>query len=121
MDFSAFDSTEMDRYAADAKARWGQTGAYKEFEQKTAGQTPAQMRDTGNALMDIFAWFDAIRHTDPASGEAQALVARLQGFIAEHYYIVFGSINEELVSRGMVAQPQYIPGEGRYFKCIEVY
>ena len=86
IDFSAFDSTEMDRYAADAKARWGQTGAYKEFEQKTAGQTPAQMRDTGNALMDIFAWFGAIRHTDPASGEAQALVARLQGFITEHYY-----------------------------------
>ena len=39
----------------------------------------------------------------------------------ELYHIVFGSINEELVSRGMVAQPQYIPGEGRYFKCIEVY
>lgn len=39
----------------------------------------------------------------------------------ELYHIVFGSINEELVSRGMVAQPPYIPGEGRYFKCIEVY
>lgn len=39
----------------------------------------------------------------------------------ELYHIVFGSINEELVSREMVAQPQYIPGEGRYFKCIEVF
>ena len=86
MDFSAFDTTEMDKYAAEAKARWGKTEAYKEFEQKTAGQTPAQMKDAGDALMDIFAQFGAIRHTSPASGEAQALVAKLQGFITGHYY-----------------------------------
>lgn len=86
MDFSAFDTTEMDQFAAEAKARWGKTETYKEFEQKTAGQTPAQMKDTGEALMDIFAQFGAIRHTSPASGEAQALVAKLQGFITEHYY-----------------------------------
>lgn len=86
MDFSAFDTTEMDQFAAEAKARWGKTETYKEFEQKTAGQTPAQMKDTGDALMDIFAQFGAIRHTSPASGEAQALVAKLQGFITEHYY-----------------------------------
>lgn len=39
----------------------------------------------------------------------------------ELYHIVFGSINEELVARGIVAAPKYIPGEGRYFKCIELY
>lgn len=39
----------------------------------------------------------------------------------ELYHIVFGSINEELVARGIVAVPQHIPGEGRYFKCIEIY
>lgn len=39
----------------------------------------------------------------------------------ELYHIVFGSINEELVSRGIVAVPQRISGEGRYFKCIELY
>ena len=44
------------------------------------------MQDTGDALMDIFAEFGALRHTDPASGEAQDLVAKLQGFITEHYY-----------------------------------
>ena len=86
MDFSAFDTTEMDKYAAEAKARWGKTEAYKEFEQKTAGQTPEQMKATGDALMALFAQFGAIRHTSPASGEAQALVAKLQGFITEHYY-----------------------------------
>lgn len=86
MDFSAFDTTEMDAYAAEAKAKWGKTEAYKEFAQKTAGQTPAQMQDAGNALMDIFAQFGEIRHTSPASLEAQSLVGKLRGFITEHYY-----------------------------------
>lgn len=39
----------------------------------------------------------------------------------ELYHIVFGSINEELVSRGIVEMPQRIADEGRYFKCIEIY
>lgn len=39
----------------------------------------------------------------------------------ELYHIVFGSINEILVARGSVAIPRYISGEGRYFKCIEIY
>lgn len=38
----------------------------------------------------------------------------------ELYHLVFGSINEELVSRGMVAAPQERPGEGRYFRCVEI-
>lgn len=86
MDFSSFDHSELDEYAAQAKAKWGKTNAYKEFEQKTAGQTTAQMQNAGEGLMAIFAQLGAIRHTSPASGEAQALVAKLQGFITEHYY-----------------------------------
>lgn len=86
MDFSPFDRSELDEYAAQAKAKWGKTEAYKEFEKKTAGQTPAQMQDAGDALMDIFAQIGAIRHTSPASGEAQALIAKLQSFITDHYY-----------------------------------
>lgn len=86
MDFSAFDTAEMDRYAAQAKAKWGKTQAYKEFEQKTAGQTPAQMQSTSDALMDIFVEIGTIRHLSPASEEAQALIAKLQSFITANYY-----------------------------------
>ncbi len=39
----------------------------------------------------------------------------------ELYHIVFGAINEELATRGIVAAPQHISGEGRYLKCIELY
>ena len=86
MDFSPFDRSELDEYAAEAKAKWGKTDAYKEFEQKTAGHTTTQLKSTGDGLMDIFAEFGNLRHLSPASEEAQALVAKLQGFITEHYY-----------------------------------
>lgn len=86
MDFSPFDRSTLEEYAAQAKAKWGKTQAYKEFQEKTAGQTPGQIQGTGNGLMDIFAQIGAIRHTSPASQEAQALVGKLQGFITEHYY-----------------------------------
>ena len=86
MDFSAFGASEMDSYSAPAKEKWGKTEAYKEFAQKTAGQTSDQIRSTGDALMDIFAQFGAVRHLSPASPEAQALVTKLQSFITEHYY-----------------------------------
>ena len=95
MDFSSFDTEKIDRYAAEAKEKWGKTEAYKEFENKTAGQSNAQMRSTGDKLMDIFKEFGAIRHSSPACAEAQALVAKLQSFITDNYYtctkqILFG-------------------------------
>ena len=86
MDFSTFDTTEMDNYAAEAKQRWGKTNAYREFEKKTEGQSKEQLRSTGDALMDIFREIGTIRHLPPASEEAQALVARLQDFITQNYY-----------------------------------
>ena len=86
MDFSAFDTTELDTYAAEAQRRWGCTDAYQEFSQKTKGQSKAQLKTDGDGLMDIFAELGKIRHLSPASEEAQALIARLQAFITEHFY-----------------------------------
>ena len=86
MDFSTFDTTELDQYTAEAKARWGKTKAWQEYEQKAAGQTAEQKQSTGDALMDIFARFGKIRHLSPESQEVQELVASLQDFITRHYY-----------------------------------
>ena len=86
MDFSPFDRSELDNYTAQAKRQWGETEAWQEFEQKTAGQTQEQLRSDGDALMAIFAEFGAVRHLSPADPDAQALVARLQSFITDHYY-----------------------------------
>ena len=86
MDFSTFDTTELDQYTAEAKARWGKTKAWQEYEQKAAGQTVEQKQSSGDRLMDIFARFGKIRHLSPESQEAQELVASLQDFITRHYY-----------------------------------
>lgn len=86
MDFSPYNTTELDRYAAQAKEKWGQTQAYKEFERKTADKTTQQMNAAGNGLMEIFARFGAIRHTSPESEDAQELVKQLQSYITEHFY-----------------------------------
>lgn len=86
MDFKPFDKQDLDNYTAQAKAKWGMTDAWKEFEQKTAGQTRDQMKTTGDALMDIFAELGTIRHGSPDSDAAQALIAKLQNYITKHYY-----------------------------------
>ena len=90
-----FDNTEFDKYKHQAKERWGSTDAYKEYEQKTAGQSKEEMQSTGDGLMDIFREFGEIRHLSPADPRAQALVAKLQTYITDHYYtctkqILFG-------------------------------
>ena len=92
---NAFSNAEFETYKNTAKEKWGNTEAYKEYESKTAGQSAEQMQVAGDGLMDIFREFGAIRHLPPSDPQAQALVAKLQGYITDHYYtctkqILFG-------------------------------
>ena len=86
MDFSAFDTKKLDEYAAQARASWGATPEYREFEQKSKDRSPGENRDLGARMMRIFAEFGAIRHEDPASEKARQLVKKLQDFITAHFY-----------------------------------
>lgn len=86
LNFEPFDQQKQAAYAAEAKAKWGRTEPYQEFEQKTRDQNPEQLHSTDKALMDIFAQLGAVRHLSPACEEAQALVGTLQRFITDHYY-----------------------------------
>ena len=85
-DFTAFDTKKIDDYAREAKASWGQTKEWKEYEQKAQGRTREDNVALARGMMDIFTEFGAIRDTDPASPAAQALVDKLQSYITEHYY-----------------------------------
>ena len=84
--FNAFDTRKIDEYAAQAKASWGTTPAYKEYEEKSKGRTKEDNQKIYQGMIDIFAEFGAIRNTDPASEEAQALVKKLQDYITEYMY-----------------------------------
>lgn len=86
MDFEAFDKKKLEEYAARARASWGGTEAYWEYEEKSKDRSPAREQDLAAGLMGIFAEFGAVKERDPASEEAQELVRKLQGYITEHYY-----------------------------------
>lgn len=96
MDFSAFDKAEIEQYKAEVKARWGKTAAYKEFEQKTAGQSENEQTEAAEKLIQIFAKFGKVKHLAPESDTAQALVEALRQYITENYYNCTPQILESL-------------------------
>ena len=86
MDFKEFDQKKIDDYTARAKALYGKTDAYKEFEEKSGNRTAQQEADLGAQVMDFFARLGKMRPCDPACEEAQAWAKDLQVFFTEHYY-----------------------------------
>lgn len=84
MDFSAFDARKTDDYAAQAKAAWGETEAWKEFERR--GRTAEEDQQAGEQLMDMIARFGKRRSIDPACEEAQQMVQQLRDHITANFY-----------------------------------
>ncbi len=84
MDFSAFDTRKIDDYAAQAKAAWGKTDAWKEYESR--GKSAEDNQRSGEKLMALFTEFGKRRDIDPACDEAQAMVKQLQDFITANFY-----------------------------------
>lgn len=86
MDFSAFDKTEIEQYAAEAKARWGQTAAYQAYAKRRDAQTGAEADKAAMELMQVFSEMGKLRQLGPECDEVQALVEALRQRICEHYY-----------------------------------
>lgn len=82
MDFTAFDK----KYEEEAKKRWGQTDAYREYAEKAARKTEQQQADAARGLMNIFAEFGKMKQGSPADDCAQAQVKKLQDYITQHFY-----------------------------------
>lgn len=86
MSFEAFDTRKTDEYAAQAKASWGKTDAYKEYEKKSEGRSKETQQKLNVEMMSIFAEFGKIRDLSPDSKEAILLSKKLQDHITEYYY-----------------------------------
>ena len=84
--FDAFDTRKIDEYAEQAKASWGTTPAYKEYEKRSQGRTKEENIKIHQGLMKFFGKFGKIRETDPACKEAQMLVQQLQDYITDNLY-----------------------------------
>ena len=86
MSFDAFDTKKLDEYAAQAKASWGKTDAYKEFEEKDKGRSKQDQQMLAVEMMNIFKEFGEIKHLAPDCEEAIQLAKKLQDYITENYY-----------------------------------
>jgi len=86
MRFEGFDPKKMNEYSTQAKALYGKTDAYKEFEQKSRNRTAQQEKDLGVQVMDLFTKLGRMRPCDPACEEAQTWAEELQAFFTENFY-----------------------------------
>ena len=86
MEFKAFDKSKIDEYSKRAKEQWGETAAYKEYEEKAKNRTDRDEEKMGEGLMQIFMEFGKLLGRDPAGTEAQTLVKNLQTYITKNYY-----------------------------------
>ena len=86
MDFHVFDKSELSRYQAEAREKWGDTAAYLEYEQKAAAQTEQERDAAAVRLMALFADLGALRHLPPEDRTVQEKIGALQDYITAHYY-----------------------------------
>lgn len=78
----------MNNYDIEVQERFGNTDAYKEYEQKTDNYTKDEWQEINDGLMLVFAKFaECMKNGNTAnSNEAQILVKELQNYITENYY-----------------------------------
>ena len=81
MNFKVFNNNH-EQYKAEAKAKWGNTPAYKECEEKASSRTP----DIGAQFSEVFVRIGAYKHMSPDAPEVQDLVRELQQFITDNFY-----------------------------------
>ena len=123
MNFKPFDTKQINEYAAEAKAKWGETEAYKEYEKRGKGA------DAGDALMSLFAEVGKLRHLSPDAPQVQTMIAGIQSFITDNYYTctkqIFGGLGQMYVAdERFKANIDAAGGEGTaefVSRAIEIY
>ena len=86
LNFSAFDTKRMDDYARQAKAAWGHTQAYHEYEEKQRSRTESDDQQLEAEFMALLSQFGGLKEERPEGEAAQALVQKLRDFITAHFY-----------------------------------
>lgn len=87
MNFDVFDKSEIEKYEAEVKAKWGNTKAYQEYKQKNISLNEDSYRKSANELMTMFAELGELKHLSPDADEVQKKISALQKFITDNYYV----------------------------------
>lgn len=96
MSFKVFDKSEIEQYKEEAKAKWGDTQAYKDYEKKMAAQPTLNYDEAANQLMTLFAEIGNLRQFSPSAKEVQEKIAGLQKHITDNYYVCTDEILNSL-------------------------
>ena len=95
-------------YEKKAKELWGDTSAFREFEEKAKNRTHQENSRIGDELVAYFGKFAEIKDLPPDSDEAQKLVRGLQEFLTEHFYTctdeILASLGEFYGSGGEITK-----------------
>lgn len=94
MNFRVFDNSEIEQYKAEAKAKWGDTEAYQEYEQKQ--KSGHDFSETASQLMNLFSEIGALRQLPPDDKAVQEKISVLQNFITGNYYTCTAEILRSL-------------------------
>lgn len=113
MDFGAFDTSKLDEYVSQAKASWGNTEIYKEYEEKSKGRTMEEEKRLNVEVMEIFSEFGKMKDIDPADSKVQEQVKKLQDYFTENFY---HCTNEILAGLGKM-----YAGGGDFTDSIDAY
>ena len=102
-------------YESETRARWGNTDAYREHEQKTKNYTKEKWAEANDGMMAIFAELAEYKNNGfvANSPEVQSLVVKLQEYITRNYYTC---TDEVLAGLGKM----YVADE-RFKKNIDKY
>lgn len=86
MNLEHYQNGQLDEQIEQAKALWGKTEAWAEYEEKQKQRTPQQDAALENQMMALFTEAGTLRQLPPESPEAQHWAAQLQGYITDHFY-----------------------------------
>ncbi len=96
MDFSAFDTSKIDEYVMQAKATYGNTESYKEYEEKIKDKSNEEVQNLGNEMMQLFVEFGQMTDEDVTSDIVQAQVKKLRDYISDNFYTCTNEILKAL-------------------------
>lgn len=111
LNLSAFDTRRIDEYAAEARASYGKTAAYEEYEQRFLGRSAADQNAAAQGMMALIARFGAHLGESPECPEVQTLVGQLQEYVTEHFYTCTNEI--------LASYADMYDGDGRFTRNID--
>ncbi len=92
VNLEVFDNSEFEaareKYAAEAKEKWGNTDAYKEHSAKTSAYSKEKWAEVNGGMEALMKEFAECKKggANPEDSAAQSLVEKWQNFITENFY-----------------------------------